>query len=42
MAKVSGPDFIQGVPVADVKPGSPLLGHVDKDGVLLAQLAEGS
>src|SRR5690242_1590908 len=42
MAKVSGPDFTLGVPAADVKPGSPLLGHVDKDGVLLAKLADGS
>jgi 3-phenylpropionate/trans-cinnamate dioxygenase ferredoxin reductase subunit len=42
MAKVSGPDFTQGVPAADVKPGAPLLGHVDKDGVLLTRLADGS
>ena len=42
MAKVSGPDFTQGVLAADVKPGTPMLGHVDKDGVLLAKLADGS
>jgi NADPH-dependent 2,4-dienoyl-CoA reductase/sulfur reductase-like enzyme/nitrite reductase/ring-hydroxylating ferredoxin subunit len=42
MAKVSGPDLTQGVPAADVKTGSPLLGHIDKDGVLLAKLADGS
>ena len=42
MAKVSGPDLTQGVPAAGVKQGAPLLGHVGKDGVLLAQLADGS
>ena len=41
MGKVSGPDLTQGVPVADVKEGAPLLGHMDKDGVLLAKLADG-
>jgi NADPH-dependent 2,4-dienoyl-CoA reductase/sulfur reductase-like enzyme/nitrite reductase/ring-hydroxylating ferredoxin subunit len=42
MAKVSGPDLTQGIAAADVKPGAPLLGHVDRDGVLLAKLADGS
>jgi apoptosis-inducing factor 3 len=42
MAKISGPDLTQGVPAGDVKQGSPLLGHVDKDSVLLAELADGS
>ena len=42
MAKVSGPDFAQGIPAADVKAGSPVLGHLGKDGVLLAKLADGS
>ena len=42
MAKVSGPDLTQGIPAVEVKPGSPALGHVGKDGVLLAKLADGS
>src|SRR5579872_2228728 len=42
MAKVSGPDFTQGILASEVQQGSPLLGHVGKDGVLLAQLADGS
>ena len=40
MAKVSGPDFTQGVAAKDVKPGSPLLGHVGESGVLLANLGD--
>ena len=42
MAKVSGPDLTQGITAADVREGVPLLGHVGKDGVLLAKLADGS
>ncbi|HEY1990968.1 MAG TPA: FAD-dependent oxidoreductase, partial [Gammaproteobacteria bacterium] len=40
MAKVSGPDFSQGVTAADVRPGSPLLGHVGEGAVLLANLGD--
>ncbi|HEX7965278.1 MAG TPA: FAD-dependent oxidoreductase [Gammaproteobacteria bacterium] len=40
-SKPSGPDLTQGVPASEVKPGSPLLGHVDKDAVLLAALGDG-
>ena len=40
MAKVSGPDFSQGVPATDVKQGSPLLGHAGESAVLLANLGD--
>jgi len=40
MAKISGPDFTTGVPAADLKPNTPLLGHVGKDPVILVRTAQ--
>src|SRR6185503_19247615 len=36
-AKPQGPDFAQGIPLADLADGSMLLGHVGEDAVLLAR-----
>jgi apoptosis-inducing factor 3 len=41
MSEPTGPDLTQGVAVGDVKRGSPLLGHVGKDPVLLVDLGDG-
>ena len=41
MAKTTGPDFTAGVALSDVIEGSPLLGHVGKDPVLLVKLKDG-